>query len=174
MDTTMGLTPLAGVAMGTRSGDIDPAICEFLAQKENLDIAGVMNVLNKKSGMLGISGISSDFRDLDKGMAEGNDRCRIAMEVFAYQVAKYVGAYAAAMNGVDAIAFTAGVGENQGTIRRMVCEQLSFLGITLDEEANKQRGEELLISTPDSKVKVFIVPTNEELAIAQDTQALVK
>ena len=174
VDTTMGLTPLAGVAMGTRSGDIDPAICEFLAQKENLDIAGVMNVLNKKSGMLGISGISSDFRDLDKGMAEGNDRCRIAMEVFAYQVAKYVGAYAAAMNGVDAIAFTAGVGENQGTIRRMVCEQLSFLGITLDEEANKQRGEELLISTPDSKVKVFIVPTNEELAIAQDTQALVK
>ena len=174
IDTTMGLTPLAGVAMGTRSGDIDPAICEFLAQKEGLDISGVMNVLNKKSGMLGISGTSSDFRDLDKGMVEGNDRCRIAMEVFAYQVAKYVGAYAAAMNGIDAIAFTAGVGENQSTIRRMVCEQLGFLGITLDEEANKKRGEEILISSPDSKVKVYIVPTNEELAIAQDTLALVQ
>ena len=174
VDTTMGLTPLAGVAMGTRSGDIDPAIVEFVAGKENLDIAGVMNVLNKRSGMLGVSGVSSDFRDLDKGMAEGNDRCRIAMEVFAYQVAKFVGAYAAAMNGIDAIAFTAGVGENQTTIRRMVCEQLGFLGITLDEEQNAKRGEELLISTPDSKVKVFIVPTNEELAIAQDTLALVQ
>ncbi len=172
VDTTMGLTPLAGVPMGTRSGDIDPAIVEFVAQKEGLDLAGVMSVLNKKSGMLGVSGKSSDFRDLDKGMSEGDDRCRIAMEVFSYQVAKYVGAYAAAMNGIDAIAFTAGVGENQSTIRRMVCEHLEFLGITLNAEENAKRGEELLISTAESKVKVFIVPTNEELAIAQETLAL--
>ncbi|MBR4513405.1 MAG: acetate kinase [Lachnospiraceae bacterium] len=172
VDTSMGLTPLAGVSMGTRSGLIDPAIIEFIADKEGASLKEVMSVMNKKSGMLGLSGVSSDFRDLDKGISEGNERCRLAVELFAYQTAKYVGAYVAAMNGVDAICFTAGVGENNSMVRKQVVDRLGFLGITLDEEANKIRGEEQLISTPDSKVKVFVIPTNEELAIARETVEL--
>ncbi len=173
VDTSMGLTPLEGLVMGTRSGDIDPAILEFLAKKEGLDITGLMNVLNKKSGVHGLSGISSDFRDLAAGAEEGNKRAQIALDVFCYRVAKYVGSYVAAMNGVDAIAFTAGIGENDGYVRKTVCSYLGYLGITIDEEANKIRGKEVEISTPDSKVKVWVVPTNEELAIARETVALV-
>lgn len=173
VDTSMGLTPLEGLVMGTRSGDIDPAIMEFIAKKEGLDIAGLMNVLNKKSGVEGVSGVSSDFRDLDNAADEGNNRAKIALEVFIYRVAKYVGAYTAAMNGVDVIAFTAGIGENAGNVREGVCKYLGYLGIEIDKEANAKRGEEITISTPDSKVKVMVVPTNEELAIARDTVALV-
>ncbi len=173
VDTSMGLTPLEGLVMGTRSGDIDPAILEFLAKKEDMDITALMNMLNKKSGVHGVSGISSDFRDLTAGAESGNKRAKIAIDVFAYRVAKYVGSYAAAMNGVDAIAFTAGIGENVCLVRERVCEYLGFLGIALNKEANAIRGEEIEISTPDSKVKVFVVPTNEELAIARETVALV-
>ncbi len=174
VDTSMGLTPLEGLVMGTRSGDIDPAIMEYIAKKEGLDIAGVMNVLNKKSGVLGISNnLSSDFRDLEEGMNDGNKYAKAAMEVFCYRVAKYIGSYAAAMNGVDAIAFTAGIGENSGTVRKMILGYLGYLGITVDEEANKKRGEDLVISAADSKVKVAVIPTNEELAIARETVALV-
>ena len=174
VDTSMGLTPLEGLVMGTRSGDIDPAILEFIAKKENLDIAGLMNVLNKKSGVFGLSdNLSSDFRDLTAGAADGNRPAQIALDVFCYRVAKYVGSYTAAMNGVDAIAFTAGIGENVCIVRSKVCEYLGYLGITVDEEANAKRGEEIMISTPDSKVKVLVVPTNEELAIARETVALI-
>ena len=173
VDTSMGLTPLEGLVMGTRSGDIDPAIMEFIAKKENLDIAGIMNVLNKKSGVEGVSGVSSDFRDLEEAADNGNARAALAIDVFAYRVAKYVGAYTAAMNGVDNIVFTAGIGENAGLVRTKVCSYLGYLGITIDEEANGKRGEEIVISTPDSKVKVLVVPTNEELAIARETVALV-
>ncbi|SDB20115.1 acetate/propionate family kinase [Eubacterium oxidoreducens] len=174
IDTSMGLTPLEGLVMGTRSGDIDPAIMEFIANKEGLDIAGVMNVLNKKSGVQGISKVSSDFRDLEEGMNDGNKLCEAAIEVFSYRVAKYIGSYVAALNGVDAIAFTAGIGENAPLVRKKVVSYLGYLGITLDEEANGNRGKDLVISTPDSKVKVAIIPTNEELAIARETVALVK
>ena len=173
VDTSMGLTPLEGLVMGTRSGDIDPAIMEFIAKKENLDIAGIMNVLNKKSGVEGVSGVSSDFRDLETAAKAGNKRAELAIDVFAYRVAKYVGAYTAAMNGVDNIVFTAGIGENCTFVRTKVCSYLGYLGITIDEEANGKRGEEIVISTPDSKVKVLVVPTNEELAIARETVALV-
>ena len=173
VDTTMGLTPLEGVVMGTRSGNIDPAIMEFIAKKENLDIAGVMNVLNKKSGLEGISGLSSDFRDLTAGAKEGNKRAIAAIEVFCYRVAKYVGSYVAAMNGVDAIAFTAGIGENVGLVREKVCSYLGYLGITLDAEANAKSGDDCVISAADSKVKVAVIPTNEELAICRETVALV-
>ena len=173
VDTSMGLTPLEGLVMGTRSGDVDPGALEFLAKKEGLDITGLLNMLNKKSGVQGLSGISSDFRDLAAGAAEGNKQAQIAIEVFAYRVAKYVGSYVAAMNGVDAITFTAGIGENDGSIREKVCSYLGYLGITLDAEANKKRGEEVVISTADSKVKVLVIPTNEELAIARETVALV-
>ena len=173
VDTSMGLTPLEGLVMGTRSGDIDPAIMEFIAKKENLDIAGIMNVLNKKSGVEGVSGVSSDFRDLEAAAKAGNKRAELAIDVFAYRVAKYVGAYTAAMNGVDNIVFTAGIGENCTFVRTKVCSYLGYLGITIDEEANGKRGEEIVISTPDSKVKVLVVPTNEELAIARETVALV-
>ena len=173
VDTSMGLTPLEGLVMGTRSGDIDPAIMEFIAKKEGLDIAGLMNVLNKKSGVEGISGVSSDFRDLDNAAAEGNKQAKIALDVFAYRVAKYVGAYTAAMNGVDVIAFTAGIGENAASVRTAVCGYLGYLGIAVDEEANGKRGQEITISTADSKVKVMVIPTNEELAIARDTVALI-
>ncbi len=175
VDTSMGLTPLEGLVMGTRSGDIDPAIMEFIAKKENLDIAGVMNVLNKKSGVFGLSkDLSSDFRDLETAQEEGNTFAANARKVFVYRVAKYIGAYVAAMNGVDAIAFTAGVGENDHLVREEVCKYLGYLGITLDPEANKKRGQEIRISTPDSKVAVLIIPTNEELAIARETMALVQ
>ncbi len=173
VDTSMGLTPLEGLVMGTRSGDIDPAILEFLAKKEGMDITELMTMLNKKSGVQGVSGISSDFRDLAAGAEAGNKRAQIALDVFCYRVAKYVGSYVAAMNGVDAIAFTAGIGENDGSVREKVCSYLGYLGIEIDKEANKQRGEEIVISTPDSKVKVLVVPTNEELAIARETVALV-
>ena len=174
VDTSMGLTPLEGLVMGTRSGDIDPAIMEFIAKKENLDIEGVMNVLNKKSGVQGLSRLSSDFRDLEAAYDEGNELAINAIEVFSYRVAKYIGSYVAAMNGVDAIAFTAGIGENTQIVRSKVLEYLGYLGISLDAEANVVRGEERVISTPDSKVKVCVIPTNEELAIARETVALVK
>ena len=173
VDTSMGLTPLEGLVMGTRSGDIDPAIMEFIAKKENLDIAGVMNVLNKKSGVQGISKVSSDFRDLENGMEEGNKLCAAAIEVFCYRVAKYIGSYVAAMNGVDAIAFTAGIGENAPLVREKVLAYLGYLGISLDAEANGKRGDDCVISTADSKVKVAVIPTNEELAICRETVALV-
>ena len=173
VDTSMGLTPLEGLVMGTRSGDIDPSIIEFIAGKENLDIAGVINVLNKKSGVQGISELSSDFRDLEEGANAGNEKAALAMDVFAYRVAKYIGSYVAALNGVDGIAFTAGIGENAPTIRRKVLEYLGYLGIELNPETNAKRGEDLLISTPDSKVTVMVIPTNEELAIARQTVALV-
>ena len=173
IDTSMGLTPLEGLVMGTRSGDIDPAIMEYIAKKEDLDIAGVMNVLNKKSGLEGISGLSSDFRDLTAGAKDGNKRAIAAIEVFCYRVAKYVGSYAAAMNGVDAIAFTAGIGENVGLVREKICSYLGYLGITLDAEANAKSGDNCVISAADSKVKVAVIPTNEELAICRETVALV-
>lgn len=174
VDTSMGLTPLEGLVMGTRSGDIDPAIMEFIAKKENLDIDGVMDVLNKKSGVQGLSKLSSDFRDLEAAYDEGNELAINAIEVFSYRVAKYIGAYVAAMNGVDAIAFTAGIGENTEIVREKVLEYLGYLGITLDKEANKVHGEERVISNPESRVKVCVIPTNEELAIARETVALVK
>ena len=174
VDTSMGLTPLEGLVMGTRSGDIDPAIMEFLAKKENLDIAGLMNVLNKKSGVYGLSNnLSSDFRDLSEAAADGNEIAELALDVFAYRVAKYVGSYTAAMNGVDNIVFTAGIGENSAIVRTMVCKYLGYLGIEIDEELNGKRGQEIIFSTPESKVKVLVVPTNEELAIARETVALV-
>lgn len=174
VDTSMGLTPLEGLVMGTRSGDIDPAILEFIAKKENMDIAGLMDMLNKKSGVFGLSnGVSSDFRDLTAAAKEGQRPAQIALEVFAYRVAKYIGAYTAAMNGVNNIVFTAGIGENVTQMREDVCAYLGFLGIEIDKEANAKRGEEVLISTPDSKVRVFVIPTNEELAIARETVALV-
>ena len=174
VDTSMGLTPLEGLVMGTRSGDIDPAIMEFIAKKENLDIDGVMDVLNKKSGVYGISKLSSDFRDLEDAMEQGNKLAAAAIEVFSYRVAKYIGAYVAAMNGVDAISFTAGIGENGPIVREKVLDYLGYLGITLDAEANEKRGFDNIISTADSKVKVCVIPTNEELAIARETVALVK
>ena len=174
VDTTMGLTPLEGVVMGTRSGSIDPAIVEYIAKKENLDLAGVMNVLNKKSGLQGMSGVSSDMRDLRVAAAEGNEDAKNAIEVLCYGIAKYVGGYVAAMNGVDAIVFTAGIGENVGMIREKVCSYLGFLGVTIDAKANEAMGEEVVISGADSKVKVAVIPTNEELAICRDTVALVK
>lgn len=174
VDTSMGLTPLEGLVMGTRSGDMDPAIMEYLAKKEDLDIAGVMNVLNKKSGVFGLSkGLSSDFRDLTDAMNSGNQYATAAVEVFCYRVAKYIGSYAAAMNGVDAIAFTAGIGENAYVVREKVCEYLGYLGLEFNAEENKKRGEDLVISTADSKVKAAVIPTNEELAIARETVALV-
>ena len=175
VDTSMGLTPLEGLVMGTRSGDIDPAIMEFIAKKENLDIEGVMNVLNKKSGVQGMTGISSDFRDLEAAYNEGNEYAINAIEVFCYRVAKYIGSYVAAMNGVDAIAFTAGIGENTNLVRRKIVAYLGYLGITIDNEVNDAtHGDEAVISTPDSRVKVCVIPTNKELAIARVTVALVK
>ena len=162
--------------MGTRSGDIDPAIMEFIAQKEDLDIAGVMNVLNKKSGVFGLSGgLSSDFRDLTDAMNAGDKKAKIAMDVFSYRVAKYIGAYAAAMNGVDDIVFTAGIGENDDYVREQVCSYLGYLGVDFDKEKNDGlRGALAELTKPGSKVRVFVIPTNEELAIARETLALVK
>ena len=176
VDTSMGLTPLEGLVMGTRSGDIDPAIMEFIAKKENLDIEGVMEVLNKKSGVFGISGgLSSDFRDLTDAMNAGDKKAKIAMDVFSYRVAKYIGSYAASMNGVDDIVFTAGIGENDDYVREEVCKYLGYLGVDFDSEVNKGlRGKEAELTKEGSKVKVFVIPTNEELAIARETLALVK
>ncbi len=174
VDTSMGLTPLEGLIMGTRSGDIDPAIIEFLAHKENKSIDEIMNILHKKSGVLGLSNnLSSDFRDLEEGYHKGDTYAACAMKTFAYRVAKYIGAYTAAMNGVDLICFTAGVGENAALVRTMICEYLGYLGVTLDQEANGKRGEDIVISTPDSRTKVMVIPTNEELAIARETVRLV-
>ena len=173
VDTSMGLTPLEGLIMGTRSGDVDPSILDFIAQKENLTLSEVMNVLNKKSGVEGISGVSSDFRDLAAAAKEGNHRAELAIDAFAYRVVKYIGAYAAAMNGVDAICFTAGLGENDAATRAKIVANLAYLGIAIDEEANNIRGKEVVISTEDSKVKVLTIPTNEELAICRETVALV-
>ncbi len=176
VDTSMGLTPLEGLVMGTRSGDIDPAIMEFIAKKENLDIEGVMEVLNKKSGVFGISGgLSSDFRDLTDAMNAGDKKAKIAMDVFSYRVAKYIGSYAAAMNGVDDIVFTAGIGENDDYVREEVCKYLGYLGVDFNSEVNTGlRGKEAELTKEGSKVKVFVIPTNEELAIARETLALVK
>ncbi len=174
VDTSMGLTPLEGLIMGTRSGDIDPAIVEYIANKENLDIAGVMNVLNKKSGVLGISGYTSDFMDLENDCKAGKPEALLTMRVFAYRVAKYVGAYAAAMNGVDAIVFTAGLGENNAKVRKDICSYFGYLGVEIDDAQNAKRGEPTIISTKDSKVAVMAIPTNEELAICRETVALVK
>ena len=175
VDTSMGLTPLEGVIMGTRSGDIDPAIVEYIAAKENITLAETLNILNKKSGVFGLSEyFSSDFRDLEAGYLKGEANCMRAMDTYCLKVAKYVGAYAASMNGVDAICFTAGVGENGPMVRRKVCEYLGFLGVKLNEEANLVRGDEKIVSESDSKVAVLAIPTNEELAIARETVALVK
>ena len=173
-DTTMGLSPLAGVPMGTRSGDIDACVVQFICNKYGMSVDDCLNMLNKKSGMLALSGVSSDFRDLEDGAANGNENCRLALDKFAYEVAKYVGASAAALNGLDVLTFTAGVGENGPDTRQAICNYLGFMGIKLDAEKNKARGKEMLISTPDSKVQVWVVPTNEELMIAQDTAELVK
>ena len=175
IDTSMGLTPLEGLIMGTRSGDIDPAIMEFIAHKEGKSIDEIMEILNKKSGVLGLSdNFSSDFRDLEDAYLEGKEEGVRAMKAFAYRVAKYVGAYAASMNGVDAVCFTAGLGENSPIIRNLVCERLGFLGIELDQEQNNKRGEDLVVSVNESGTKVLVIPTNEELAIARETYALVK
>ena len=171
VDTSMGLTPLEGLVMGTRSGDIDPAIIEYLAHAMDKSLEEVMKILNKESGVYGLSGVSSDFRDLEKAADEGNKKAQLAQDVFGYRVAKYIGAYTAAMNGVDAIAFTAGLGENNGIMREYVCSFLGYLGVEIDKEKNSVRGEETIVSTPN---KVLVVPTNEELAIARETMELVK
>ena len=175
VDTSMGLTPLEGLIMGTRSGDIDPAIMEFIAHKEGKNIDEIMTVLNKKSGVYGLSNnLSSDFRDLEAGYNNGDAHCIRTMNTYCYRVAKYIGSYVAAMNGVDVICFTAGIGENAPLVRSLVCEHLGFLGVSIDEDANHKRGEEIAISTPDSKTTVMVIPTNEELAIARETVSLVK
>ena len=174
VDTSMGFTPLAGLPMGTRCGDIDAGILQYLMNKYGMDIDKMLNVLNKKSGVEGLSCVSSDFRDLENAAAEGNEKAELAQKKFAYEVRKYVGAYAAAMGGVDAVIFTAGVGENDKAIRAMVCQGLDFMGLKLDGAANDVRGKETVISAADSKVKVLLIPTNEELMIAVDTAELAK
>ena len=173
VDTSMGFTPLAGVPMGTRSGDLDAGILEYLMNKYGYDMKKMMNVLNKESGVLGISGVSSDFRDIETAAEQGNQRAALALEAFQYSVKKLVGAYAAAMGGVDAIVFTAGVGENDGNTRMAIASGLEFMGVKMDAEANNVRGKEAVISAADSKVKVLLVPTNEELMIARDTAEIV-
>ncbi len=172
--TSMGFTPLEGLAMGTRCGDIDPAIVTFLMEKENLSVAEMDNALNKKSGVLGISGVSSDFRDIEQAAEQGNKRASLALDIFNNRVKKYIAAYAAMMGGVDVVVFTAGIGENSASNREAICQNMEFLGVEFDAEANKVRGEEKLISKASSKVKVYIVPTNEELMIARDTLEIVK
>ena len=174
IDTSMGLTPLEGLVMGTRSGDIDPAIVQYISNKENKTVDEVLNILNKKSGLLGLSGISSDFRDLHEKMVAGDKAAKRALDVMRYRVAKYIGAYMVALGGVDAITFTAGIGENQGDIREDICAYLEFIGVKIDKEKNKVRGEAALISADDSKVKIFMIPTNEELMIARETLRLTK
>ena len=173
VDTSMGLTPLAGVPMGTRCGDIDPSIVTFLMKKENLSPDEMDNIMNKKSGKLGVSGISSDDRDVEAAIKEGNERAKLAIDTFAYQVIGYIGRFAAQMDGIDVITFAGGVGENGIEVRKQICDSLSFLGVKIDEEKNNCRGKEVEITTPDSKVKVFVVPTNEELTIARDTLEIV-
>ncbi len=173
VDTSMGFTPLEGLAMGTRTGDLDPAIVTFLMNKENLSIAEMDQILNKKSGVLGMSGVSSDFRDVENAAKEGNERAQLALDVYHQRVKKYIGAYAALMGGLDAVVFTAGLGENSITSRKSICEGLDFIGVTIDDEANNVRGKETIISCKDAKVKVLLIPTNEELMIAQDTEEIV-
>ena len=173
-DTSMGLSPLAGVPMGTRSGDIDACVVQFLCNKHNISVDECLTILNKKSGVLGISGVSSDFRDLEDGANKGNADCQLALDKFCYETAKYIGAYTAALNGIDVLTFTAGVGENGTYVRKCVCDYLGYLGVKIDDEKNNTRGKEIKISTDDSKVQVWVVPTNEELMIAKDTAALVK
>ena len=172
-DTSMGLSPLAGVPMGTRSGDIDACVVQFICNKYGMSVDDCLTMLNKKSGVLALSGVSSDFRDLSAGADQGNEDCRLALDKFAYEVAKYVGSYAAALNGVDVITFTAGVGENDPETRAAICEYLGFMGVKIDPAKNNVRGKECVISADDSKVQVWVVPTNEELMIAQDTAELV-
>ena len=174
VDTSMGLAPLEGVIMGTRSGDVDPTILQFICNHENIDVNEMLNILNKKSGILGLSGVSSDFRDVGKAAAEGNKRAQVGLDAYDYRIAKYIGAYTAAMNGVDAICFTAGVGENDKAARMRICAYLGYLGVKIDPEKNDIRGEERVISADDSKVKVMLIPTNEELAIARETLRLTK
>ena len=173
-DTSMGLTPLAGVPMGTRSGDLDPAVVQFVMNKYGMSADECLNMLNKKSGVLALSGVSSDFRDIEDGAAAGNEDCALALDKFAYEVRKYVGSYAAALGGLDCLVFTAGVGENSPEMRERICEGLEFLGVKLDPQKNAVRGKETIISADDSKVTVWVIPTNEELMIAQDTADLVK
>jgi acetate kinase len=173
VDTSMGFTPLEGLAMGTRSGDVDPAVVSYIMEKEGLDVKAVENILNKKSGVLGLSGVSSDFRDIENAAADGNKDAQLALDVFCYRAAKYVGSYAAAMNGVDAVVFTAGLGENGTLVRETVCGYLGYLGLRIDTEKNKVRGKLTDIGTADSAVRPLIVPTNEELVIARDTKELV-
>ena len=172
-DTSMGLTPLAGVPMGTRSGDLDPAVVQFIMNKYGMSADEALNMLNKKSGVLALSEISSDFRDIETGADQGNENCALALDKFAYEVRKYIGSYAAALGGLDCLVFTAGVGENSASMRARICEGLEFLGVKLDAEKNNVRGKEAIISADDSKVTVWVIPTNEELMIAQDTAALV-
>ena len=175
VDTSMGLTPLEGLIMGTRSGDIDAGVVQYICNKEGKDINEVLNILNKKSGLLGMSdGLSSDSRDIMQAAEEGNARAKVTADAFEYRVAKYIGAYTAAMNGVDAICFTAGIGENDKDVRKGICQYLGYLGVTIDDEANNIRGEKRVISTADSKVKVMLLPTDEELAIARETFNLCK
>ena len=173
IDTSMGLTPLGGVPMGSRSGDLDPSVVTFIMEKENISPADMETLLNKKSGKLGLSGVSIDDRDIEAAANEGNKRARLAIDNFVYQVAGYIGRFVAQMNGVDVITFEAGIGENGITVRKEICDYLGFLGVKIDEEKNNCRGEEVEISTPDSKVKVYVVPTNEELMIARETRDLV-
>ncbi len=174
VDTSMGLTPLEGLIMGTRSGDLDPAVLEYICNKENKTVSEMLTILNKKSGVMALSNnLSSDFRDLEDAMNEGNENAALAIDAFAYRVAKYIGSYAAAMNGVDALTFTGGIGENAGLVREKVLAYLQFLGIEIDAEQNKKRGEAFVLSTAESKVKVIVLPTNEELAICRETVALV-
>ena len=172
VETSMGLTPLEGLVMGTRSGDVDPAVVQYIANHDNLTVDEVLTMLNKKSGVLAISGVSSDFRDLDEAAAAGNERAQLALDVFVHHVVKTIGAYAAVLNGVDAISFTGGIGENSVSMREAICKNLAYLGIALDPEKNKVRGKKQEISTEDSKVRVFVLPTNEELFIARETKRL--
>lgn len=173
IDTSMGMTPLEGLVMGTRSGDIDPAIIEFICQKENISVNEMSMILNKKSGLLGLSGVSNDFRDIQEALENGNEDAANAYDVFIYRIIKYIGAYYMALGGADAIAFTAGIGENSSEVRKSIMEGLAAIGVEIDGEANKKRGEEVLLSTPSSKVPVWSVPTNEELAIARETARLI-
>ncbi|MDY4598301.1 MAG: acetate kinase [Candidatus Faecousia sp.] len=173
-DTSMGLTPLAGVPMGTRSGDLDPAVVQFIMNKYGMSADECLNMLNKKSGVLALSGVSSDFRDIEGEAEKGNEDCQLALDKFAYEVRKYIGAYAAALGGLDCLVFTAGVGENSASMRARICEGLEYLGVKIDPEKNTIRGKEAIISADDSKVTVWVIPTNEELMIAQDTAELVK
>ena len=174
VDTSMGLTPTEGLMMGTRSGDVDPGALVYIMERENLDATGLSKLINKQSGVLGVSGISSDMRDIENAIAEGNDKAKLALDMYEYRIIKYIGAYTAVLGGVDVIVFTGGVGENQINTREAICKQFAFLGITFNAEANKTRGEEIEISGPDSKVHVVVIPTDEELMIAQDTAAIVE